>query len=237
LCMRLPAQRRHAAGPAWRVSAGCRNTMASEAKRKLWNAVREDKPAEIERLIAEGADANAFEGADDWTPLLLAAMNDHVAAITALVAAGALVDGKDSNGSTPLVFAAATGHTAAIDALLAAGADLNQADGAALHTACSWGCLDAARVLVEAGARTHMSNPRGQRPIDVVRALTRLLVAVTRTHHAIAPPRWSAQVCDCAFANKSAAPALCALLAAAPPWSRRRPVAVACFGDAWECEA
>jgi hypothetical protein len=39
------------------------------------------------------------------------------------------------------------------------------------------------------------------------------------------------------FTGMSNAAALRALFASAAPWSRRRPVAIACYADAWEWEA
>jgi hypothetical protein len=45
-----------------------------------------------------------------------------------------------------------------------------------------------------------------------------------------------AQVCTASLADKSNPAALRALLTAAAPWSRRRPVALACYADVWEEE-
>jgi ankyrin repeat protein len=144
----------------------------SSANEELCGAAYRGDVAEIERQIAAGADANAFEGTGDWTPLQMAAANGHVAAITALVKAGARVDGADNLGHTSLMFAVVEGHSAAIDALLAAGADVNRAiniGSTTLHWASNKGHLDTACVLLEAGSRAEVRNREGQRPIDVVR--------------------------------------------------------------------
>jgi uncharacterized protein len=143
----------------------------SSANEELCNAAGRGDVAEIERQIAAGADPNAL--VNDLTPLQRAAQNGHVAAIAALVKAGARVDGADSYGQTPLMWAAAKDHTAVIDTLVAAGADVHRArtDGdTALHLASMRGKLDAARVLLEAGAKMDVRNKEGKRPIDVVRA-------------------------------------------------------------------
>jgi ankyrin repeat protein len=127
--------------------------------------------AEIERQIAAGADPNAFEGTGRYTPLQWAAYYGHVAAMAALLKAGARVDSADSCGTTPLMWAAYSGHTAATDALLAAGADVHHANvdsDTALHWASMEGRLDAALVLLEAGARKDVRNRRGEQPTDVV---------------------------------------------------------------------
>jgi ankyrin repeat protein len=152
----------------------------SSASEKLCHAAASGDVPEIERQIAGGADPNAFEGTTSATPLRWAANGGHVAAIAALVKAGARVDGRDSAGYTPLMVAAYYVHTAAVDALLAAGADVHRVnyDGdTALHLVLTFGHLSAARVLLEAGARTDVCNKEGNRPIDVVRCAARSLVA------------------------------------------------------------
>jgi hypothetical protein len=210
--------------------------MASEAFRRLCSAAERGDVAGIASALMAGADPNAL--VNNWTPLQRAAGEGHVAAIAALLAAGARVDGTKRRGWTPLIYAAFSGRTAAIAALLAAGADMHRVDHSgdtALHYAVMWGRLDAARLLVEAGARTDMRNSDGTRPIDVVRApLARSLDAAAQWCHAAVPVR-RAQMC--AFGAKSNEPALRALFACAAPWSRRRPVAIACYGVEWEWEA
>jgi ankyrin repeat protein len=213
--------------------------MAS-ANERLRDAAEEGDVAGIADALLAGADPNAFEGTDDWTPLLSAADICQVAAIAALLAAGARVDGTTRSGSTPLMQAAVAGQTAAVNALLAAGADVQRADTlgqTALHWASEAGRLHAARLLLDAGARTDVRNKHGKRPIDEVRAqLARSLDASARSHHAAALSRCGAQVCAW-VSDKSNEAALTALLTSAAPWSRRRPVALACYGDAWEWEA
>jgi uncharacterized protein len=146
--------------------------MAS-ANAELRDAAERGDVAEIEWQIAAGADPNAFEGTAGWLPLQKAAFGGHIAAITALLKAGARVDGANSYGMTPLMSAAWKGRTATIDALVAAGADVNRGDkdgDTALHLASKWGELDAARVLLEAGAKADVRNKDGVLPIDKVRA-------------------------------------------------------------------
>jgi len=153
-----------------RRAKGSKSTMSREIDGKLRGAATRGDVIEMERLIAEGANPNAL--VDDWTPLQRAADKGHVAAMAALLKAGAHVDGADSRGWTPLMLAAHNGHIAAMDALIAAGADVHLArnDGdTALHEASANGRLKAARVLLEAGAGADVRNNKGSRPIDVVR--------------------------------------------------------------------
>jgi ankyrin repeat protein len=213
--------------------------MASADERLCDAALRGDLAGIAAALLA-GADPNVVEGSYDETPLHRAAIYGRVAAIGALVAAGACVDRTDLNGWTPLMYAAQNGETAAIDALLAAGADVHRVNNAgkegltALHLASRWGRLGAARMLVKAGARTDVRNDEGKRSIDVVRVLTCTLDAAARWCHAAVPVR-RAQVCK--HSDKSNEAALRALFASAAPWSRRRPVAIGCYAVEWEWEA
>jgi len=159
-----------------RRTKGLNSTLPRGMDLKLCDAATCGNVGEVERLIAAGADPNAFEGSSGWTPLIEAAENGHVAAIATLLKAGAHVDGADSYGWTPLMRAAMFGRTAAIDALIAAGADVHRANtlgDTALHRASMNGKVDAARVLLEAGAKADVRNKDGlflgKRPIDVVR--------------------------------------------------------------------
>jgi ankyrin repeat protein len=166
------------------------------ANDKLVNAAYSGDVAEIERQIAAGADPNAL--VNNWTPLQRAARSGNVAAMAALLKAGARVDSADTGGNTPLMLISWKGHTAAVDALVAAGADVNRADkggGTALHRASANGKLDAARLLLEAGARTDVCNKEGKRPIDVVRApparSLRLRDCGTPLRRRVAMRRWA----------------------------------------------
>jgi ankyrin repeat protein len=140
----------------------------------LWLAARRGDLAEMERLIAAGADPNAFRGEGRITPLRYAAMLGHAAAISLLLTCGADVSGA-SCGSTPLMDAACNGRVAAIDVLLnAGGADVNCRDDdadTALHWASCNGRVAAAHALLCAGAFVNARNRDGDRPVDVVSEL------------------------------------------------------------------
>jgi ankyrin repeat protein len=183
--------------------------MASKANDKLHRAARSGDVAGIAAALLAGADPNAFEGMDEWTPLRSATHNGLVAAIAALLVAGARVDGADSIGNTPLMVAVLRGSTAALDALLAAGADVHHVNNGgytALHLASNGGHPDATRVLLEAGARTDVRNKSGKRPIDAVSAqLARSLdvaaqspcpVAVRRCGRKMRPARQPCAPCS-----------------------------------------
>jgi hypothetical protein len=208
--------------------------MASEANRRLCSAAEDGDVAGITAALLAGADPNAHDETGFWTPLLLTVYHGHVAAIAALLAAGARVDGAGSFGNTPLICAADGGHTVVIDALLAAGADVHHADrvgDTALHYASQHGHVPATRVLLDAGARMDVRTVYGDQSIDVVRVPQACSLPL-RDHDT---PRLHAQACR--FGDKSNERALRALFASAAPWCRRRPVAIACYAVEWEWEA
>jgi hypothetical protein len=150
--------------------------MASNANRSLRRAAGRGDVAGITAALLAGADPNAFERDNAWTPLMAVAASGHIAAIAALLAAGARVNGADRSCETPLIRAVLHGRTSAVNTLLVAGADVNHASKngyTALHCASMDGHLDAARALLDAGARTDVGNKEGKRPIDLVRALVR----------------------------------------------------------------
>jgi cytochrome c len=212
--------------------------MASKANDKLHRAARSGDVAGIAAALLAGADPDASAGTDHMSPLQEAAFFGHVAAIAALLAAGARVDGANSYAWTPLFFAASIGERGAVDALLAAGADVHRVDNGgdtALHRALSCRCLDAARVLLDAGARTGVRNKYGKRPGDVVRPPAGTRDAAATLRHRAALPRRHAQACQ--YSDETTKAAVTALLASAAPWSRRRPIALGCYGVEWEWEA
>ena len=90
-------------------------------------ATNSDNPAEIEALLAAGADPGK-EGDGGNTPLHYAVTNsDNPAVIEALLAAGADLEVRNDEGRMPLHLAAAgNGNPAVVEALLAAGADLEE---------------------------------------------------------------------------------------------------------------
>jgi cytochrome c2 len=92
----------------------------------LGDAAKKGNVAEMERLLASGADVNEPGGLG--TPLHWAAMNGHVDAVKLLVAEGAHLEAQSSMLGTPLHAAARFDRTKAVEALLAAGANPNSRD-------------------------------------------------------------------------------------------------------------
>jgi uncharacterized protein len=131
----------------------------------IWAAV-EDHAAAIAALASAGADVNArsavlhFARRDygdgksgrftvlprgGWTPLMYAARQDSRHALSALVRAGADLNGVDPDGTTALTLAIINAHYEAAVLLLDAGADPNVADArgmAPLYAAVDMNTLD-----------------------------------------------------------------------------------------------
>ncbi|MFE0175213.1 ankyrin repeat domain-containing protein [Streptomyces sp. NPDC059002] len=136
----------------WLASAAIRQDGEAAGTRSLlhiatdWPGHFPRSPEVIAALVAAGADPDArFVGAHTETPLHWAASNDDVAALDALVAAGADIeaDGAVVAGGTPLADARAFGQWRAARRLLEHGARTTLQDAATL------GLLDRVEGLVE----------------------------------------------------------------------------------------
>ncbi|MFF8656986.1 ankyrin repeat domain-containing protein [Streptomyces huasconensis] len=156
-------------------------------------------PEVIGVLVAAGADPGArFVGAHRETPLHWAASNDDVAAIDALLAAGADIeaDGAVIGGGTPLADARGFGQWRAARRLLEHGARTTLRDEAALGLldrvrarvtaqpppaaddldaafwdACHGGQPATARLLLERGASLDRVGYDGMTPLDIAVAV------------------------------------------------------------------
>ena len=139
---------------AWTVAAAAVAGTAHAQDLRLVTAAAEQDSAEVRRLLAEGADANAAR-ADGATALLWAAHWDDLESADRLLAAGADVNAADDHGVTPLERAAENASLPMVRRLVEAGANVNasQASGLTpLMTAARTGSTDVVRLLVGQGA-------------------------------------------------------------------------------------
>jgi ankyrin repeat protein len=132
-------------------------TDAKPLDEQLIVAVRRNDVAEVERLLAAGADANADRtpGYEGRPPLFHAATFGYIEVATRLLDGGARVNyGADRGAPTPLMLAAVNGSPQMIDLLLRRGADANveAAGSTALTEAVRQGRPEVAERLLEAGA-------------------------------------------------------------------------------------
>lgn len=135
---------------------------------------------EAEALLAADDDANEMapntgSGSDGHTPLLVAARDGWVRVVEVLLAAGASLTRTDTYMRAHAAHKAAYNGHAEVLAALARHPDFGRIvdeqgpwNGyTALHDAVWHGHLDAARMLVAAGARTDLRGHGGHRPLSL----------------------------------------------------------------------
>jgi len=131
----------------------------------------------VELLLAHHARANqrgpGLMGSPGRLPLEIAAMSNDVAAIRALLAAGASPDGDSAGNESPAALAANFGQLDALDALLVAGAkvDGTGADGTGyppLALAAEHLCVPCVKRLLAAGAQVDRRDVLGMTALNHV---------------------------------------------------------------------
>ncbi len=119
----------------------------------LLTAAVEGDAAGARAALADGASVEAHDDRRR-TPLLLAALGDHVEVAQVLVAAGADPNAMDHRHDTPWLVTGVTGSVAMLEVLLPAGADLtirNRYGGVSVIPASERGHIDYVRRVVTTG--------------------------------------------------------------------------------------
>lgn len=122
----------------------------SEADRTLLTAAEQGDTGAVRAALAAGARTEARD-AHRRTPLLLAALHDHVPAAQVLVAAGADPNAQDERDDSAWLVTGVTGSVAMMRALLPAEPDLrvtNRFGGVSLIPASERGHVDYVRALL-----------------------------------------------------------------------------------------
>lgn len=136
----------------------------------LFEAVKKGDLAEVEALLAKGADVNARDEIGR-TPLHMAVMRGSKDIVQLLLAKGANVNTKSTAGFTALHLASL--HRGVAELLLKMGADVNaKADGAngitPLHMAAQMtGAKDVAELLLDNGADINAKDTNGKTPLHL----------------------------------------------------------------------
>jgi ankyrin repeat protein len=133
----------------------------------MWKAVAFHDDAQLQRLVASGADINDEMPGLGLTPLQYCAAQGSN--IKAVIAAGALLDDQNEKGLTALMLATRDNKVHAARALLEAGASVSLADNkgwTVLHWAAStaWYGLNV-KELIEAGADIAATSHTGDTPL------------------------------------------------------------------------
>lgn len=135
-------------------AAACLTVCAQESTPLLW-AVHENNVAEVQRLLAAGANPNAK---NDYglTPLAEAAVVNNTAIIKALLDAGAEPNALHFDGQTALMVIARSTNVDAAKLLIAKGANVNIAEAQKNQTALMWAAAQSqgpmVKALLDAGA-------------------------------------------------------------------------------------
>ena len=134
----------------------------------LHEAARKGDKAEVEALLAKGADVNAKDKSGN-TPLHVASENGKKDIAELLLDKGADVNARGEYGKTPLHSPSGNDKKDIVELLLAKGADVNAkaTDGRTpLHWAASFGTTkDVAELLLSKGADVNAKIPDGRTPL------------------------------------------------------------------------
>lgn len=125
----------------------------------LLNAAAKGDTTNVLQLIADGANIN-IANEKGWTPLVMAAFNQHMETVKVLVAAGADLNHQSVNGTTVFMYAKTkvmeTGEYALLDYLLHKGAEINTRDVKKKWTVLQYvqniGHTEMERYLIDKGA-------------------------------------------------------------------------------------
>ncbi|WP_018872263.1 ankyrin repeat domain-containing protein [Thioalkalivibrio sp. ALJ16] len=140
----------------------------------LHAAARYGHAAAVEWMLDAGADVDRLTE-DGWSVLHLVARNPEqdpdTAKLRAILAAGADVDVRFTNGSTPLNTAARYGVAEQVRLLLAAGADPNAANDTGwspVHRASRHGSGEQLGLVLAAGGDANRTNANNSTPLALV---------------------------------------------------------------------
>jgi ankyrin repeat protein len=137
---------------------------AESVFRSLHESLSKGQDAEVELLLAHGADINARD-IGGRTQLHYAAEEGRVNVAELLLAHGADVNAKDNEGKTPLRKAAESGKKELAVLLLANGADVNARDNIGLTPLYRPFSKDESELLLAHGADVNAKDNEGKTPL------------------------------------------------------------------------
>lgn len=149
-------------------------------------AIRQGHLSMVIQLLRYGADPSLADG-EGYRSLHLAILFQHMPIAAYLMAKGQEVDGPDSNGQTPLMLAAQkiigpepTNFLIKCNASASAVDKVNR--NTPLHCAVLAGNVDAAHILLEAGASIDSENANGHTPLDLAHQVNSPLLVHMLNH-------------------------------------------------------
>ncbi len=127
----------------------------------LMTCARSGNVDAVRHLLAHGAHVNVQETLQGQTALMWASAEKHPDVVATLIAAGADVQSRSSDGFTPLLFTAQQGDLESARLLLDAGVDIDEVSGdgsAALLVATESGHANMVQFLLNAGANVNATS-------------------------------------------------------------------------------
>lgn len=148
-------------------------TMTREHLQEIYfDAARQGRNDLIEGLISHGFSPNIHDR-KGYTPLILAAYNNHPDTVNMLIAHGADACGKDLKGNTALMGAAFKGESAIVRRLAEAGCPVNTQNivgQTALMMAALFGQDETVKTLLSLGADPTLRDANGQTAMSLAEA-------------------------------------------------------------------
>ncbi|XP_062327619.1 putative palmitoyltransferase ZDHHC13 [Osmerus eperlanus] len=145
-------------------------------------AIRQGHLSMVIQLLRYGADPSLPDG-EGYRSLHLAVLFQHMPIAAYLMAKGQEVDLPDNNGQTPLMLAAqkiiGTEPSSFLVKCNASVSAVDQSRNTALHCAVLAGNVDAAHVLLEAGASVDTENSNGHTPLELAHQVNSPLLVHT----------------------------------------------------------
>ncbi len=133
---------------------GSSQSLSIDEQSTFIEAIEKGRLSIVEKYIASGIDVNFRNGADNNTPIMIAAQYRYTQMAKTLLEAGADPHSTNIHGHTALIYASAYGNTYIVKLLIEHGADIDKKtfDGwSALVFAARWGHLDTVEYLIASG--------------------------------------------------------------------------------------
>lgn len=132
----------------------------------LYKAAKEGNLQKLKEILEHdfGGEQITFKGRDDWTPLIVAVVFNHIDCVEELLLYGADINCRTSSGCTPLLYASMKGHTNLVEFLLKYNCDVDSKDNygsSALIEAAKNGNTHTVSILLNHGCDINTIDNQG----------------------------------------------------------------------------